>query len=67
MPIKKKLVSWEEFEKIQGGDWTPSPHTHPGSDITSKVSDSDKIDGRKIYVSDDPPSGGNDGDLWFEY
>ena len=32
--IKKKWVSWEEFEKIQGGNWTPSPHTHVKTDIT---------------------------------
>jgi hypothetical protein len=32
--IKKKWVSWEEFAAVQGGNWTPSPHTHPRSDIT---------------------------------
>lgn len=26
MKIKKQWVSWEEFEKIQGGSWTPAPH-----------------------------------------
>jgi len=33
MKIKKPWVSWEEFEKIQAGDWTPHPHTHVMGDI----------------------------------
>lgn len=32
--IKKQWVSWEEFEQIQGGGWTPSAHTHVKTDIT---------------------------------
>lgn len=34
MKIQKAYISWEEFEKIQGGDWTPSAHTHVRTDIT---------------------------------
>lgn len=34
MKIKKQWVSWEEFEKIQGGTWTPAAHTHEKVDIT---------------------------------
>ncbi len=34
MPIKKRWVSWEELEKIMGGDWTPSPHSHIKADIS---------------------------------
>jgi len=55
---------WERVTQyISGG----GSHTHPGTDITSIVANSDKLDGREIYISDDPPSGGNDGDIWFEY
>lgn len=27
----------------------------------------DKVDGHNVYVSDDSPSGGSDGDIWLEY
>lgn len=33
MKIKKEWISWEEFEKIQGGTWRPAAHTHPRSEI----------------------------------
>ncbi|MHA1290368.1 MAG: hypothetical protein ACTSPB_23555, partial [Candidatus Thorarchaeota archaeon] len=33
----------------------------------NKVPDSDKIDGREIYVSNSSPSGGANGDIWLEY
>jgi hypothetical protein len=67
--IKKRWVSWEELEKIVLGNFTPSGHTHPGTDITSIVANSNKIDGREIYVSDNAPTEeeGAEGDLWFEY
>lgn len=32
--IQKQWLSKEEFAKIQGGNWTPSPHTHIKTDIT---------------------------------
>jgi len=32
--IHKPWISWEEFEQIQGGNFTPSPHTHVKADVT---------------------------------
>jgi hypothetical protein len=34
MGIKKKWLSWEEFERIQGGTWAPPSHTHPRSEVS---------------------------------
>ncbi|MBA7641396.1 hypothetical protein ES703_49073 [subsurface metagenome] len=34
MPIKKKEVMWEELEKFKAGAFSPSPHTHPRSEIS---------------------------------
>ncbi len=34
MPIKKQWLSIEEFEKIQGGGFTPAAHTHVKAEIT---------------------------------
>lgn len=80
--MKKGFVTWKDLKAHLEANWREvhelwqhikayiqqgGTHTHPGSDITSKVDDADKVDGREIYVSDDPPSGGNDGDIWFEY
>jgi len=34
MKIQKPWVSWEEFEALAGGSWTPAAHTHVKADIT---------------------------------
>ena len=34
MKIQKPWISWEEFEQIVGGNWTPAAHTHVKADIT---------------------------------
>jgi len=40
-----KKVSWDYLDS-KPSSFPPSAHTHPGSDITSQVSDSDKVDGQ---------------------
>ncbi|MBA7465159.1 hypothetical protein ES707_00321 [subsurface metagenome] len=34
MPLKKKEVMWEELEKFKAGAFSPSPHTHPRTEIS---------------------------------
>ncbi len=40
-----KKVSWDNLDS-KPSSFPPSAHTHPGSDVTSQVSDSDKVDGQ---------------------
>jgi len=49
-----------------GGDMYKSVYDTDSDNI---VDNSEKIDGRKIYVSDSPPGAGDgeDGDIWIEY
>jgi len=71
-----------DVDKVDGhhaSDFATANHSHPGmgdmlksvydKDNDGVVDNSEKIDGRTIYVSDSAPTpdDGQDGDIWLEY
>jgi len=65
--LKKLIGTWAAPTGGGGsGDMLKSVYDKDNDGV---VDNSEKIDGRAIYVSDNPPTSadGKDGDLWFEY